>query len=123
MERYYWTALKARAGVDLVVSARAGRQERVEDWWVFTLRRAGTGDTVAELPAALVIAALAHYVAQAALSAELTPALSEALGVTLPLTFRRRAMPPEYAYPTHKKLRGAENRNLKGRARHEQRPT
>jgi len=71
------------------------------------LRDVVTKMTVAELPVALVIAALVHYVGQAALTRELLPRGPE-------LRAGRGPGPHDTGHP---RLRGAENRRLRGRKR------
>lgn len=82
-----------------------GWQWPIEDAAIVELRDTVTKATVAELPAALVIAALAHYVGQAALTRELLP--------RAPAWPQLRGPGPQDT--GQPRLRGAENRRLRGR--------
>lgn len=82
-----------------------GWQFRFEGCALFSLRDALTHEIVAQLPEALVVAALAHYVGAAALTRELLPRLPA-------LPARRGPGDHDTGAP---RLRGAETRRLRGR--------
>jgi hypothetical protein len=96
-------------GVRAYLHIHSGRwQWRCDDEWATVeLRDAMTHRTLLTMPAALAVAALLHYVGQAELTAAILPA------ALLP----PRPGPTALDTGGQPRLRGAENRRLRGRKR------